>query len=156
MSTNFRRSFRTRPGGGGGRGGGTMGVLRRKSANSRSKLFEDQYERPTVQHFPANEICFSCGCILLDDLSSGSWRWKITSPCHVLLYIYMMQVRNFYAIICVKIKIWLLLLRGRGERKEIGRKYLHRFEREMWQILRQKIRIGCNVWNGMKFNWKFC
>lgn len=128
MSTNFRRSFRTRPGGGrrvrGGGGGGTMGVLRRKSANSRSKPFEDQYERPTVQHFPANEICFSCGCILLDDLSSGSWRWKITSSCHVLLYIllyiyiyvYDASIRNFYAIICVKIKTWLLLLwGGRGE-----------------------------------------
>lgn len=129
MSTNFRRSFRTRPGGGrrvrgGGGGGGTMGVLRRKSANSRSKPFEDQYERPTVQHFPANEICFSCGCILLDDLSSGSWRWKITSSCHVLLYIliyiyiyvYNASIRNFYAIICVKIKTWLLLLWG-GEVK---------------------------------------
>lgn len=134
-----------------------MGVLRRKSANSRSKPFEDQYERPTVQHFPANEICFSCGCILLDDLSSGSWRWKITSPCHVLLYIYIwlyiyvyiMQVRNFYAIICVKIKILLLLLWGKK-----------RLDKDIYIDLRCGRSLGrkldCNVWNGTKFNWKFC
>lgn len=134
-----------------------MGVLRRKSANSRSKPFEDQYERPTVQHFPANEICFSCGCILLDDLSSGSWRWKITSPCHVLLYIYIwlyiyvyiMQVRNFYAIICVKIKILLLLLWGK---KRLGKDIY--IDLRCGRSLVRK--LGCNVWNGTKFNWKFC
>lgn len=138
-----------------------MGVLRRKSANSRSKPFEDQYERPTVQHFPANEICFSCGCILLDDLSSGSWRWKITSPCHVLLYIYMVIYICIYNASTKFLRdhlrenknIVIVIVRE----EEIRQRF---FDVDIYIDLRcgrsLGRKLGCNVWNGTKFNWKFC
>lgn len=132
-----------------------MGVLRRKSANSRSKPFEDQYERPTVQHFPANEICFSCGCILLDDLSSGSWRWKITSSCHVLLYIllyiyvYDASTKFLRDHLCKNKNMVVVIVRE--ERWRLKNRYLHRFgRRDVVKFLDRK--LGSVAMFGMKRN----
>lgn len=58
-----------RPGGGGWYNGRATRRRAQTRDPNRSRI---NTGRATVQHFPANEICFSCGCILLDDPSPRS------------------------------------------------------------------------------------
>lgn len=141
MSTNFRRSFRTRPGGrrrvrGGGRGvqwacyGGRAQT--RDPNRSRINTSDQRFNIFPLTKYVSRAVASFLMIFRLDPDGEKLPRPATFFYISCYIYMYTMQVRNFYAIICVKIKTWLLLLwGGRGEDWRID--ICIDSDEEMWQ-----------------------
>lgn len=166
MSTNFRRSFRTRPGGRRrvrGGGGGVQwacygGRAQTRDPNrSRINTSDQRFNIFPLTKYVSRAVASFLMIFRLDPdgekLPRPATFFYISCFIYIYMYVYDASTKFLRDHLCKNKNMVVVIVRG--ERWRLKNRYLYRFgRRDVAKFLGRKLRSVAMF--GMKFNWKFC